>query len=636
MSIFSVKKNGTEIFAGRFLIEPKLHLELNSAGYLEFDTTTGQAGYIEDVKTDTYTVYENSKCIFAGRPTEITTKYNNKLHYYVEGAYGYFNDTVVAPLVYQSSIQYDKDGGAQMSAKQALQYIVNQHNSQVEANRQISISTKTKDVAGTVYRTFNFDKTMQCLSDLRDELGGMMYIEYVNEKPSLVWVSDLDTDTSQVVKLGKNILDLSRKIQCADLPSAILPVGPTIQSTDNVDEVDDLHILSADTAHQYIVGQNLTLTNRTDVNNGSNIVKNQLYNSIGYQVEKVDFNDATSAQNLLYLCNEYLTRKVLQTMFINIDVADLHYASGYDSEGIIHFATNLQVVAEKYTPPINTKLPVSSMDVELDNAIKKISIGTLQKNDLSSKLKQSTDTTDSNTSDIADNTNSIYDLQNQVSDNTDSIDNLRNKDVTVDSIVNPTTDADAINIADVNVTGEDGAVTNYHIYQKPASGGSGDGDPILYTLQGKDITVADLPGLSDESILVRVGKDGTRGYVNSFDTGDVNFVGLRGYKHRQYNNILIPVYLFCKTEDGEERFNAQGLFNASAEFVPDESGQSGTWKCWIHSFIGDTGDDGLSGTIELGNQWVNGNNSFNVRVTDTGRSQWHYGFGYTVGVKNVT
>lgn len=635
MSIFSVKKNGTEIFAGRFLIEPKLHLELNSAGYLEFDTTTGQAGYIEDVKTDTYTVYENSKCIFAGRPTEITTKYNNKLHYYVEGAYGYFNDTVVAPLVYQSAIAYDKDGGAQMSAKQALQYIVNQHNSQVESNRQISISTKTKDVTGTVYRTFNFDKTMQCLSDLRDELGGMMYIEYVNEKPSLVWVSDLDTDTSQVVKLGKNILDLSRKIQCADLPSAILPVGPTIQSTDSVDEVDDLHILSADTAHQYLVGQNLTLTNRTDVNNGSNIVKNQLYNSIGYQVEKADFNDATSAQNLLYLCNEYLTRKVLQTMFINIDVADLHYASGYDSEGIIHFATNLQVVAEKYTPPINTKLPVSSMDVELDNAIKKISIGTLQKNDLSSKLKQSTDTTDSNTSDIADNTNSIDDLQNQVSDNTDSIDNLRNKDVTVDSIVNPTTDADAINIADVNVTGEDGAVTNYHIYQKPASGGSGDGDPVLYTLSGQNIQTADLPGVGEEGALLYVGKDGLRAYVILLETGDVNFVGLRGYKHRQYNNILVPVWLQCKTEDGEESFNANGLLNVSAEFVPDATGQAGTWKTWCHAFLGGTGAEGTH-EVELSNQWVVSQGNFNIRVTQTGKSYWRYGFGWTAGVKNVT
>lgn len=635
MSIFSVKKNGTEIFAGRFLIEPKLHLELNSAGYLEFDTTTGQAGYIEDVKTDTYTVYENNSCIFAGRPTEITTKYNNKLHYYVEGAYGYFNDTVVAPLVYQSAISYDKDGGAQMSAKQALQYIVNQHNSQVESNRQISISTKAKDVAGTVYRTFNFDKTMQCLSDLRDELGGMMYIEYVNEKPSLVWVSDLDTDTSQVVKLGKNILDLSRKIQCADLPSAVLPVGPTIQSTDNVDEVDDLHILSADTAHQYLVGQNLTLTNRTDVNNGSNIVKNQLYNSIGYQVEKVDFNDATSAQNLLYLCNEYLTRKVLQTMFINIDVADLHYASGYDSEGIIHFATNLQVVAEKYTPPINTKLPVSSMDVELDNAIKKISIGTLQKNDLSSKLKQSTDTTDSNTSDIADNTNSIDDLQNQVSDNTDSIDNLRNKDVTVDSIVNPTTDADAINIADVNVTDENGAVTNYHIYQKPASGGSGDGDPVLYTLSGQDIQTADLPGVGEEGALLHVGKDGLRAYVILLETGDVNFVGLRGYKHRQYNNILVPVWLQCKTEDGEESFNANGLLNVSVEFVPDETGQAGTWKTWCHAFLGGTGDEGTH-EVELSNQWVTSQGNFNIRVTQTGKSYWRYGFGWTAGVKNVT
>ena len=635
MSIFSVKRNGTEIFAGRFLISPKLHLELNSAGYLEFDTTTGQAGYIEDVKTDTYTVFENNSCIFAGRPTEITTKYNNKLHYYIEGAYGYFNDTVVAPLVYQSSIVFDKDGGAQMSAKQALQYIVNQHNSQVADNRKISISTKTKDVTGTVYRIFNFDKTMQCLSDLRDELGGLMYIEYINEKPSLVWVSDLDTDTSQVVKLGKNILDLSRKIQCADLPSAILPVGPTIQSTDNVDEVDDLHILSADTAHQYLVGQNLTLTNRTDVNNGSNVVKNQLYNSIGYQVEKVDFNEATSAQNLLDLCNEYLTRKVLQTMFINIDVADLHYASGYDTEGIIHFATNLQVIADKYTPAINTKLPVSSMDVELDNAIKKISIGTLQKNDLSSKIKKNTDTTDTNANDIADNTNTLDDLQNKVDDNTSNIDNLRNKDVTVDSIVNPQTDADAINIADVNVTDENGAVTNYHIYQKPAGGGDGDGEPILYTLKGQNIDLTKIPAVGTTGALLYVGKDGLRAYVNTLETGGVNFVGLRGYKHRQYNNIIVPVWMECKTEDTEENFNVDGFLNVSVESILNESGQWGTWKTWCHAFLGGTTEAG-SASVELGNQWVKSNSNFNVRVTQSGKSYWHNGFGWNADVTLVT
>ena len=634
MSIFSVKKNGTEIFSGRFLISPKMHLELNSAGYLEFDTTTGQAGYIEDIKTDTYKVYENGECIFSGRPTEITTKYNNKLHYYIEGAYGYFNDTVVAPLVYQSSIQYDKDGGAQMSAKQALQYIVSQHNAQVAENRRISVSTKAKDITGSVYRIFNFDKTMQCLSDLRDELGGLMYIEYINEKPSLVWVSDLDTDTSQVVKLGKNILDLSRKIQCADLPSAILPVGPTIQSTDKVEEVDDLHILNADTTHQYLVGQNLTLTNRTDVNNGSNIVKNVLYKDIGYQVEKVDFNDATSAQNLLYLCNEYLTRKVLQTMFINIDVADLHYASGYNTEGIIHLATKLQVVADKYTPPIKTKLPGSCMDVELDNAIKKISIGTLQRNDLSSKLKKSTDTTDTNTNDIADNTNSIDDLQNKVSDNTESIDNLRNKDVTVDSIVNPQTDADAVNIADVNVTGEDGAVTNYHIYQKPG-GGSGDGDPVLYTLKGQSIDLATIPAIGIEGALLYVGKDGLRAYVNTLETGDINFVGLRGYKHRQYNNIIVPVWMECKTEDTSESFNADGFLNVSAEFIPDQTGQNGTWKTWCHAFLGGTTEAG-SASVELGNQWVKSNSNFNVIVTQSGKSYWHNGFGWNANVTLVT
>ena len=214
------------------------------------------------------------------------------------------------------------------------------------------------------------------------------------------------------------------------------------------------------------------------------------------------------------------------------------------------------------------------------------------------------------------------------------LDNLRNKDVTVDSIVNPQTDADAVNIADVNVTGEDGAVTNYHIYQKPG-GGSGDGDPILYTLKGQNIDLATIPELGTEVALLYVGKDGLRAYVNTLETGDINFVGLRGYKHRQYNNIIVPVWLECKTEDTAESFNADGFLNVSAEFTPDQTGQNGTWKTWCHAFLGGTTEAG-SASVELGNQWVKSNSNFNVIVTQSGKSYWHNGFGWNADVTLVT
>lgn len=403
MPIYYVKRNGTEIFNGKSLVSPKLHLELNAAGYLEFDTTDGQAANLKDVVNDTYTVYEGTSLIFAGRPTEITTKYNNKKHYYIEGAYGYLNDTLVAPFVYQSKITFDDAGGATMDAQDMLSYIVEQHNTQVPDNRKIKVIQNNKSVHGNVYRKFDFDKSIEALSSLREELGGVMYITYSSANgttPCLVWVSELPSNGKQTVELGKNILDLSRKIAGTDIPSAIVPIGPTISSTDSVDEVDDLHILTANQPDQYLVGQNLTLTNRTNVNNGKIYITNSLADSVGLQFEKVEFSSVKSASELLQAAREYMTRKILQTMFVDVDIADLHYAKGYEDNERIDFATNLNVIATKYNPPIKTSLPISSMDIQLDNAVKKISLGTLRKSDLSEKLKKDNAITKSNESDL--------------------------------------------------------------------------------------------------------------------------------------------------------------------------------------------------------------------------------------------
>lgn len=584
MSIYYVKKNGTEIFDGRFLVNPKLHRELDAAGYLEFDTTDGQPSYLEDVINDTYAVYEGDSLIFTGRPTEITTKYNNKKHYYVEGAYGFFNDTLVKPLVYQSGIAFDSDGGATMSAQDALKYIVEQHNSQVADNRKFKVIQFATSVKGSVYRKFNFEKSIDVLSDLRNELGGVMYVTYVSKTygttPCLAWVSELPGTGTQTVELGKNILDLSRKIMCTDVPSGILPVGPTISSTDSVDDVDDLHILTADESHQYLIGQNLTLTNRTDVNNGSLYITNSLVDSIGLQLEKVEFSSVKSASELLASAREYMTRKTLQTMFVNVNVADLHYAKGYESTNArIGFPVNLNVIATVYNPPIEMSLPISSMDIELDNAVKKISLGTLQKNDLSDRLKRDTSNTAKNTSSISDNANSIK-------DNTDDIDKLRNKDVTVDSLVTP--DDSTIEIADVNVTDEYGKVTKYPIYQK-ASGGT---NVNIIEVAGCEFDIdaytVDMPTRDNES---------NRCVIRHFDVSPFT-LPVRLDKACTYHgiNVRCAFYGWHNEDDwdGDYKSDAwsrlgQGILTVSLQIASD-----GKMTAWLQSIIGLAEDgDGL-------------------------------------------
>lgn len=394
MAIYTIGMNGSEIFNGWNKVEPKLHMELNSAGYLEFIDPLPNSTSEYAIQTDTYVVYEEGVPIFQGRPADSTRLYNNRVKQYIEGCYAYFNDSVVKPFVYQSSISYDDSGGAELSANDMLAYIIRQHNAQVAQNRQIQLGTVT--VTGTLYRKFNYESCLQALSNLRDELGGYMVMSYSNDGYTayLNWYSTLPNSTGQTVELGKNITDLSEKLAMSGVPTVLIPLGNEIEMIDEETQeqpADDTHILASDTAHLYLVGQRLTLCNRTDVNQGLDYLTNSLTEVLGYQCESKTF-DAGSAMELLAMANAYWARKVLQVAFLDVDVADLHYANGYQlTNDAIKFATNVSVSANKYVPPISATLPCSVMDIELDNAVKSIALGTLKRDDLSDTIKRDND-----------------------------------------------------------------------------------------------------------------------------------------------------------------------------------------------------------------------------------------------------
>ena len=415
MAIYTINLNGVEIFNGWNKVEPKLHLELNAAGYLEFIDPMPNPTSEYAMLYDTYVVFEQGTPIFQGRPVESTRLYTKMVKHYIEGAYGYFNDSVVKPFVYNTqSISYDTDGGATLSASDMLAYIVGQHNAQVAQNRQIQVGTVT--ITGTLYRVYNYESCISALADLRDELGGYMFMTYSNDGLTayLNWYDTLPYSTSQTVELGKNITDLSEKLVMNNVPTVLIPLGNTIEKIDEAtpeQPADDTHILASDTANLYLVGQHLTLCNRTDVNQGLDYLTNSLTSVCGYQCETKTF-DAGTAVELLAMANVYWARKILQTLFLDVDVADLHYAAGYQlTNDAIKFATNVSVICRQFSPAINTTLPCSVMDIDLDNAVKSITLGTLKRDDLSDTLKKDNDDRDYVDDDLQD---QIDDLSQQI------------------------------------------------------------------------------------------------------------------------------------------------------------------------------------------------------------------------------
>ena len=103
--LYRVLLDGNDILSydepTRFLISPKVTIELNVSGSLEF-TMPPEHAYYDKVQLmlSTLEVYEDNDLIWYGRPVEIRDDYWKQRQVYCEGALAFFNDTVQRYKIY--------------------------------------------------------------------------------------------------------------------------------------------------------------------------------------------------------------------------------------------------------------------------------------------------------------------------------------------------------------------------------------------------------------------------------------------------------------------------------------------------------------------------------------------------------
>lgn len=372
--------------------DPQLDLEMNAAGSFSV-TLRGYTPKKTAFRDDTYMVYENGVEIFEGRPTEQERQYDGSVKIYCEGAYAYLQDGIVKPITGEitlddSEVTPDEDGGVTLTPVQAVDYILRQYSMYMNSsfNRVIAYNKDMIDVQGTVYRKFDYEDCMSALSSLQDELGGQMWMSYASGRPALCWLrdnSDKWPESTQKARLGINMTDLSRKLTAGSV-TAYMPLGNDIEliaEDDTTTQEDDTHVKKKSS----LVGQPLTLTNRTDVNNGSDIIKTSDADSFGDVVQVLRLSAATASE-LLSKTQEYISRQALSQILTDVSVADLHYASGYEDDNApIEFATKVGIRADYNGETINEDLFCSSMQIDLHSAEKTVSLGTIQRQSLSEK-----------------------------------------------------------------------------------------------------------------------------------------------------------------------------------------------------------------------------------------------------------
>ena len=199
------------------LVSPKIKLELNKSGSVEFTILPTHPFYnaFSQMKS-IVTAYRDDTLIFDGRVLSDDTDNYKQRRIYCEGALAYLVDSVLPPCK------------GTRTAEEHYRLIVNAHNEQVEPEKRfspgiVSIDQKSESqIFGEDSYRENFSSIE---TDLLDAYGGYLRIRYDGNIRYLDYVKSYDSTNSQKIRFGSNLLDLTNKRSGEDLFTVLLPIG---------------------------------------------------------------------------------------------------------------------------------------------------------------------------------------------------------------------------------------------------------------------------------------------------------------------------------------------------------------------------------------------------------------------------
>lgn len=316
------------------LISPSVNIAMNGGGSVEFTMPTGHSFYDFPTRmTSDLEVYEEDELIWFGRVIDIYLAMNLNKKVNGEGAFAYFNDSIQRHRTIANSHVHD-----------IFESLISAHNTQVPANRQFEIGnvTVSNDDAGA---ETNYESTKTLLENLRSSVGGYYFFRKENGKNIIDWLSDLPGDSSQPVQFGLNIVDISQTFSGSELFTSIIPLGK---------EID---------------GEKLTIAS---VNNGIDYFDSEAITTYGRITKVVEFSEIESASDLKLAGEKWLSNQNIGAVAIKCDAADMHYLDG--SYRPFKVGEYVHVVSSPHL--IDQVLPLLEINILLDSAVKKISVGT--------------------------------------------------------------------------------------------------------------------------------------------------------------------------------------------------------------------------------------------------------------------
>lgn len=203
----------------RYLVNPRLNLELNQADSLEFTLPPTNTLYSKLLRLKTtIEVRQGEEVMFRGRILDDDTDFYNNKSVHCEGALSFLGDTIMEPY----------EEGYYEKANELFEDAIDQHYEQVPdstPNRRLKFvkCNVTSDVAVS---NDNYSYTSDIISTLLTDIGGFMKLEYyANGETGISYLNSLEHTSSQVIDFGENLTDLTVTVDTSEIFTAVQCVG---------------------------------------------------------------------------------------------------------------------------------------------------------------------------------------------------------------------------------------------------------------------------------------------------------------------------------------------------------------------------------------------------------------------------
>lgn len=207
------------------VIDPVLNLKDNAAGTLEFTMPSQNYGYGSITRMVTLVaVLRGEETIWRGRVLSEEEDFYRRKKYYCEGALSFLTDTLQPPKTYTPT-----------DFTSLLRELITIHNDKIKdtaPHKQFTIGTITVNNNVFFYgiretQTFitGYKSTLETITELVKLVKGHMRVRYENGVQYLDIFQDWNSNCTQKINFGENLLDYTQKFDSSELCTVLLPVG---------------------------------------------------------------------------------------------------------------------------------------------------------------------------------------------------------------------------------------------------------------------------------------------------------------------------------------------------------------------------------------------------------------------------